>query len=99
MGAAVTEPTKLTYEQLVPLAIAIHRREAAVLAGAGPFLPPFPDCPTCEQQPDELLVRNDHPGNFLEDSVGFGFRPCGHTFTADGEDLHRAYDQARMEQP
>ena len=95
----MSEPTRLTYEQLVPLAIAIHRREAAVLAGAGPFLPPFPGCPTCGQQPDELLVRNDHPAHFLEDRVGFGFRPCGHTFTADAEDLFRAYSHACREAP
>ena len=92
----MTEPTRLTYEQLLPLATAIHRREAAVLAGAGFLLPPFPDCPTCGQQPNELFVRNDHPAHFLEDLIGFGFRPCGHTFTADGEDLYTAYSHARV---
>src|SRR2546427_4274361 len=53
------------------------------------LLPPFPDCPTCGQPPTELLVRNDSR-LFTEDRVAFGFRPCGHTFTADGEDLFRA---------
>lgn len=91
----MTESTHLTYEQLAPLATAIHRREAAVLAGAALILPPFPDCPTCGQQPNELFVRNDHPAHFLEDCVAFGFRPCGHTFTADSEDLYTAYTHAR----
>jgi len=95
-ASAVTEPTQLTYEQILPMAEAIHRRESAVLAGAHIIVPPFPDCPTCGQQPTELAVRNDHPAHFLEDRVGFGFRPCGHTFTADGEDLYNAYNQARQ---
>lgn len=95
----MNEPTRLTYEQLLPLATAIQRREAAVLAGAGFILPPFPDCPTCGQQPTKLLVRNDHPNHFLKDEVGFGFRPCGHTFTVGGEDLYRANEQARRENP
>lgn len=91
-------PTHLTREQLYPLAAALHRREAAVLAGRG-LLHPFPDCPTCGQPPTELAVCNDHPDYFLTDRVAFRFRPCGHTFTADGEDLHHAYEQARRETP
>lgn len=93
----MTEPTRLTREQLAPIVTAIHRREQAMRAGAGILLPPFPDCPTCGQPPTEFLVNNDHPAHFLEDLVGFGFRPCGHTFTADGEDLYLAYEAARAE--
>jgi hypothetical protein len=92
----VTEPTPLSYEQLLPLAVAIGRRDTAE---HGILLPPWPGCPTCGQVPTDLLVRNDHPAYFLEDRVAFGFRPCGHTFTADGEDLFRAYDHARREAP
>lgn len=92
------EPTHLTYEQLLPVAAAVHRREAFAVAGVRVLLPPFPDCPTCGQSPTELLVRNDSR-LFLEDRVAFGFRPCGHTFTADGEDLFRAYDHAHREAP
>jgi hypothetical protein len=95
----VTEPTHLTYEQFLPLAIALRRRETATLAGARIILPPFPDCPTCEQPPTELLVRNDHPAHFLADLTCFGFRPCGHSFTVSGEDLFQAHEQARREAP
>lgn len=93
------EPTHLSYEELLPLVAAVRRRETNALAGYGFLLPPFPDCPACGQQPAELFVRNDHPAHFLKDEVGFGFRPCGHTFTADGEDLYRAYEHARREAP
>jgi hypothetical protein len=93
----VTEPTHLTRDQLAPLVAAIYRRETAALTELRNLLPPFPGCPTCGQPPAELFVRNDHPSHFLEDRVGFGFRPCGHTFTADGEDLYNAYNQARQE--
>jgi len=95
----MSEPVHLTYEQFQPLAIALHRREAAMLAGVRVILPPFPNCPTCEQPPTELLVRNDHPAHFLADLTAFGFRPCGHTFTVGGEDLFRAHERARQEAP
>ncbi|MCX5253652.1 hypothetical protein OOK27_05615 [Streptomyces canus] len=95
----MNEPTRLTYEQLAPIVAALYRREKAALAGAGFLLPPFPDCPTCGQSPTELRTGGDHPAHFLEDRIGFGFRPCGHTFTAHGEDLYRAYEHARMEAP
>jgi hypothetical protein len=93
----MSEPTRLTYEQLLPLAAAIYRREVALQAGARLLLPPFPNCPTCGQPPAELVVRNDHAAHFLEDLVGFGFLPCGHTFTVDAEDLHNAANVARAE--
>ena len=95
----MTEPTRLTYEQFLPLAVALHRRETATQAGAGFLLPPFPACPDCGQAPTELLVNSDHPAHLLEDRVVFGFRPCGHTFTVDGDDLHRAREHARRESP
>jgi hypothetical protein len=94
----MSEPAHLTRDQLAPIVTAIQRRESAVLVGRRP-MPPFPDCPACGQAPAELFVRNDHPAHFLKDEVGFGFRPCGHTFTADGEDLYEAYNQARQEAP
>ncbi|MFJ9633815.1 hypothetical protein ACIRU8_39585 [Streptomyces sp. NPDC101175] len=94
----MTEPTHLTSEQLEPIVAALHRRETYAAAGAGILVPPFPDCPTCGQAPTELVVRNDHPATFLEDKVAFGFRPCGHTFTADGEDLYRTYETARQQE-
>ncbi|MFE3031600.1 hypothetical protein ACFXKY_08115 [Streptomyces canus] len=92
------EPTRLTREQLYPLVAALHRRETAVTAGHL-LVHPFPDCPACGQPPAELMVSNDHPAHFVEDLVAFKFRPCGHTFTADGEDLYRAYEAARLEAP
>lgn len=95
----MSEPTRLTREQLTPIVAAIHRREQALLAGVGRLAPPLPNCPTCQQQPTNFLVRNDFPAHFLEDLVGFGFRPCGHNFTADGEDLYLAYEAARAETP
>ncbi|MFD9248533.1 hypothetical protein [Streptomyces bottropensis] len=33
---------------------------------------------------------------FIEDRVQFGFRPCGHTFTVDGEDLYAVYEAVRQ---
>jgi hypothetical protein len=95
----VNEPTHLTREQLAPIVTALYRRESYARAGAGFLLPPFPHCPTCGQQPTELVTSSDSPDLFVRDRSAFGFRPCGHTFTADGEDLYRAYEQARMEQP
>lgn len=97
--ANTSEPTPLTYQQLVPLAAALRRREDHLRAGVGLLAPPFPICPTCGQQPTELVVRNDDPAHSLEDRVTLGFRPCGHNFTADGDDLHRAYEAARSEAP
>lgn len=91
-SAAAGEPTRLTYEQFLPIAVALQRREHV---DAGLRLPPFADCPTCGQTPAELAVRNDHPDFFLHDRIGFGFRPCGHTFTIDADDVHRANDAAR----
>jgi hypothetical protein len=85
-----SEPGHLTYEQLLPLAAAIRRRETT---GHGFLLPPWPSCLTCGQTPTDLLVRNDHPAHFLEDRIAFGFRPCGHNFTADARDLYRATEQ------
>ena len=94
----MTEPTHLSREQLAPIVAAIHQRETYARAGAGFLLPPFADCPTCGQAPTELLVSNDHPDFFLADRVGIGFRPCGHNFTADGNDVDRAYDLARQQE-
>lgn len=85
-----SEPTHLTYEQLLPLAATIRRRETT---GHGILQPPWPGCPTCGQTPTDLLVRNDHPAQFLDDRVAFGFRPCGHNFTVDAYDLYRASEQ------
>ncbi|WP_393075332.1 hypothetical protein [Streptomyces sp. LN704] len=81
---------RLTYEQLLPLAAAIRRRETS---GHGILQPPLPDCPTCGQTPTDLHVRNDHPAHFIENRVAFGFRPCGHNFRADAYDLYRATEQ------
>lgn len=93
----MTEPTPLGREQLQPIINAVQQRESYAKAGMKLLLPPFAPCPTCGEQPTELFVRSDHPGFFLEDRVAFGFRPCGHSFTADGEDLYNAYAQARQE--
>lgn len=95
----MSEPTRLAYDQLAPVVVALYRRERAVAAGAGFLPPPFPNCPTCGQRPTALHVNGDHPAHFLEDRIGFGFRPCGHNFTADGDDLYKAYDAARTEAP
>ena len=94
----MTEPTHLTRDQLAPIVAAIHHRETYTRAGAGILLPPFPDCPTCGQTPNEMAVNGDYPEYFLTDRVAFGFRPCGHTFTANGEDVDRAYDLARQQE-
>jgi hypothetical protein len=85
-------PAHLTYEQLLPVANAIRRRESAVRAGAG-LCPPFPGCPACGQQPTEMTVFNDHPSHFLEDKIVLAFSPCGHRVAADAGDLYRAMEQ------
>lgn len=82
-------PMHLRYEQVLPIAEAIQRRESAMRAGSG-HCPPFPGCPTCGQQPTELTIFNDHPARFLDDMVVVGFSPCGHRFAVDADDLHRA---------
>ncbi|MFD7999956.1 hypothetical protein [Streptomyces mirabilis] len=92
---AVTVPVHLTREEFFPLAAAIARREAMVRTGARILLPPFPDCPTCGANPVALEVADTR--SITDDTVIFGFRRCGHTFAVTGEDLHLAYEQARME--
>src|SRR5689334_16662879 len=94
---AASVPTYLTRDQFLPLAAALYRREAAVRTGARILLPPFPDCPTCGANPVALEVADTR--SITDDTVIFGFRRCGHTFAVTGEDLHRAYEQARMEAP
>ena len=95
----MTEPTHLSYEKFLPLAIALRPRDRSIRDGLPLLLPPFPICPACGQAPTELFVNGDHPARFVEDQVAFGFRPCGHNFTVDGDDLVRAYDIARREAP
>lgn len=90
----MTEPTPLTREQLEPIMLAVQRRETYAAAGAGIFLPPFPDCPTCGQQPTEMAARSSE--HLIDDRIQFAFRPCGHTFTADGEDLYDVYTAVRQ---
>lgn len=91
---ARAEPTPLTREQLEPIVVAVHRREGYARAGVGFLLPPFPACPTCGQSPTEMAVRQSE--RFIEDRVQFGFRPCGHTFTVDSEDLYDVYEAVRQ---
>lgn len=91
----MNEPTQLTREQLEPIVLALHRRETYAAAGAGILIPPFPACPTCGQQPTEMAVRQDP--HLIEDRMQFAFRPCGHAFTANGEDLYDAYTAARQQ--
>lgn len=91
----MSEPTHLSYEQVLPIAIGLQRREAYARAGAGILIPPLPNCPTCDQPPEELFTRNEHADFFLHDRIGLGFRPCGHNFTVDSEDTLNANDAAR----
>lgn len=93
----MTEPTHLTRDQLAPIVAAVYRREAATLTGARLILPPLPTCPTCRQQPTELATSSDSPDLFVRNRTALRFRPCGHTFTADGEDIYEAYNTARQE--
>jgi len=95
----VTEPTPLDREQLQPIIDAFHKRETCAAAGVGFLLPPFAPCPTCGQSPIEMAISNTHPDHFLTDRVAFRFRPCDHTFTADGEDIYLAHEAARGETP
>jgi hypothetical protein len=90
----VTEPTKLTREQLLPLAVAIERREVAVRAGQSILVPPPPECPVCGQAAAGLAVQPDY--SFQFDLVHFAVKPCGHQFAADGEDVYEAYNEARQ---
>jgi hypothetical protein len=91
----VTEPTHLNCEQVLPIAVALQRREVYRRAGAGILIPPLPNCPTCELPPEELFTRSEHIDFFLHDRIGLGFRPCGHNFTADAEDVFNANEAAR----
>lgn len=94
----MTEPTPLDREQLQPIIDALHKRDVYAQAGAGFLVPLFAPCPTCGEQPTELFVNRDHYEYFIKDEVLFGFRPCGHNFTATGDDIYDAYTQARQQE-
>lgn len=90
----MTEPTKLTREQLLPLAVAAERCTSAFVGGKPGLLPPLADCPLCGQPSTRLVVQPDYSLQF--DLVHFAARPCGHTFTANGEDVYEVYNHARQ---
>ncbi|MEV0220910.1 hypothetical protein [Streptomyces sp. NPDC050704] len=90
----MSEPTKLTREQLLPLAVAAERRNIAFTDGQCTLLPPLPDCPICGQPSTALRVQPDY--SFQFDLVRFAIKPCGHSFTADGEDVFESYNHARQ---
>ncbi|WP_030168897.1 hypothetical protein [Streptomyces sp. NRRL S-813] len=89
----MTEPTHLTREQLDPLVAAIYRRQAAADAGASLTLPPLPPCPACKQTPTQLLTRDDQP---ITDRTLIMFKPCGHLFAANNEDVYEAALSPRL---
>jgi hypothetical protein len=85
--SAPDEPTRLTYEQALPIAAALHARTQS------PTPPPFPGCPTCGTTPAVLDLSDDT--TFTEDVIVIRYRPCGHVFTVTREDLRAAYHHAR----
>lgn len=94
----MTGPTHLDYDALVPVVAVLYRRAAYTHAGAGFLLPPpLPDCPGCGVTPSELATTTDGPDLFVRNRVAIRFRPCGHLFTADEDDLQRAHAQVRLE--
>ncbi|WP_435279358.1 hypothetical protein [Streptomyces sp. 1222.5] len=92
--ATAAEPKHLSREELEPLAAAIYQREAAASAGASLILPPLPPCPACTQPPAVLATQDAQP---ISDQVLIAFQPCGHVFTATGEDVYDTWALAQQQ--
>lgn len=86
----MNEPTPLTSERLLPVAVAMARRRRQQQRGVALLLSPLPDCPTCATAAEEVVTGElDFPHNTLR----VLFRPCGHRFTVTAE---MAYEVARQ---
>jgi hypothetical protein len=94
----MTEPTHLTYDQVLPIAKGMRRCEVSARDELVPVVP-FPDCPACGQTPATLATGPENPNQFVHHRVAIYFSPCGHRATTDVADLDRAYHQASMELP
>lgn len=87
------EPTLLTYEQTLPLATGLRQREVAARDKQPP--PPSPGCPVCGTAPAALDVTR----STTQDVIFIRLIHCGHVLAATGDDLRRAFLQARTEHP
>ncbi|MET9517401.1 hypothetical protein [Streptomyces sp. NPDC002994] len=88
----MSEPTYLTVEQLLPLAVAIEHRQRQQKRGQQFIRRPLPPCPTCNVAPDE--VSTGRPPNHFTGDLGILFEHCGHRFLVDDATAHEATQQA-----
>lgn len=92
--AAQADPVRLTAEELVPILFALEKRRLGQLTGYGILRYPLPNCPSCGAPPTEMTTATSP--DFLTDAVAIQFERCGHAFTADGQDIQVAGEQARL---
>lgn len=93
--AAQARPLRLTTEELVPVLVALERRQRGQMAGHGILRYPLPACPSCGAPPTEMTTVPSP--DFLTDTVAIQFERCGHAFTANGEDAAEAARIARQQ--
>ncbi|GGW15720.1 hypothetical protein GCM10018980_52060 [Streptomyces capoamus] len=93
-SAAQDASLRLTAEELVPVLFALERRRLGQLAGHGILRYPLPNCPSCGAPPTEMTTASGP--DLLTDTVAIRFERCGHAFTADGQDIQEAGEQARL---
>jgi hypothetical protein len=84
---------RLTVDELVPVWVALEGRQRQRMAGHSILLSPLPNCPACGAPPDEMTTAT--APDFMTDTVAIQFEHCGHSFTADGEAIQQAAEQAR----
>lgn len=83
-------PRELTFDELVPIAVALEHRRRQQSRGMTLVLRPLPVCPDCGAAP-EGLVTTDEP--FRAERLVF--RPCGHAFVGRAMDVYEAAERAR----
>lgn len=85
------EPVKLGVKHLIPVVVALERRQRA--GKHHPLLmPPLPTCPRCGTPPIEVIESTGHPMSF---EARLLFKPCGHAFTATEDIAYEAAQEAR----
>lgn len=89
---AMSEPTYLTIEQLLPLAVAIEHRQRQQQRGQRTISRPLPPCPTCKVVPCEVIGGRS-PNHFTDDQ-GFLFEHCGHRFLVSDDVAYEATQRA-----
>ncbi|HEX5568074.1 MAG TPA: hypothetical protein VFY14_14300, partial [Streptomyces sp.] len=79
-------------DELVPIAVALERRNRALRRGLGLLRHPLPDCPTCGTTPTEITAAR--PVDPIDTVVRFRLNTCGHVFVATETDAMAATERA-----